>query len=382
MEENTVHIEWEIIRKATVGEATEQELNELKRWLKASEENRIYFNNAVKFYTKADVDVLASLSENKSTNPHDSYSFGNSPIRWANVVRVASVATLIFILAYFFLPTTSKEVDISNSQPILSASKNVTLILPDGSKLSLDPYEKQTLQSDQGSLEVNEGEIAYYGNNKIEETVYHTIEVPSGTTYKLVLSDSSVVHLNAKTKLTYPVLFADDTRELTIDGEAFFEVKKDTRPFIVNAKNKKVRVLGTSFNVSTNLPKQVKTFLASGSVEMSDEHNNQVILQPNQRAICSELGIKVVQAKAREELAWHNGLFSFEQEKLENIMQELATWYDLEVTYANENLKNLVFTGSLPRDEPANTLLKYFEKTKTLTIFADGNKINIKQKQH
>ena len=106
----------------------------------------------------------------------------------------------------------------------------------------------------------NGNKIVYDTETTLEKLVYNTIKIPYGKRFELQLSDGTIVHLNSGTTLKYPVKFiASGNRQVFLDGEAFFDVAKDkTHPFVVNADNLNVRVLGTHFNVS-NYPEDKLT---------------------------------------------------------------------------------------------------------------------------
>src|ERR1019366_6846207 len=108
---------------------------------------------------------------------------------------------------------------------------------------------------------------------------------PSRVKSKIVLSDGSVVTLNSETTLRYPAEFNGQTREVYLDGEAFFDVAKDHKhPFIVHAGKMNVRVLGTAFNIKSYANDATsETTLIRGAIEvtMSDRPSDRIILKPN-----------------------------------------------------------------------------------------------------
>ncbi|MFV0289597.1 MAG: FecR family protein [Mangrovibacterium sp.] len=368
MKEEKVHIEWEILRKAAIGEANSEERAQLDLWLNASEEHRAYFEKARRFYAQSSgsATLTASTYRNKLVIKH-----------WS--LRVAAAA-VVGIGLYMLLSNGDnwQLALIEKSASIKSTSKHVTLTLSDGRNLDIDPAKEQLVLNEKDTVQVEHGEITYYGKEKsLQEGSCHTIEVPSGTTYKILLNDSTVVRLNAKSKLTYPIAFTSDVREVLVEGEAFFEVKKDNRPFIVRVANKQVMVLGTSFNVNAYNPREVVTSLLTGSVKVKDEFENTTIIAPGQQACCTSAGIGVQPFNEANQLAWLNNMFSFQQESLEGIMEQLMRWYDLEVEFSDESLKQLKFTGSLNKDDAVDKLMSYFEKTKRVNFVFDGNKITV-----
>ena len=141
--------------------------------------------------------------------------------------------------------------------------------------------------------------------------------------------------------------------ELT--GEAFFEVTKNEKvPFIVSSNNQQVRVLGTQFNISSYPDEQsTVTTLVEGSVEVSLQGNpaEKTTLKPNEQSYFSnnENVIMKRNVDISQFVAWKDGRFVFQNQTLENIMKTLSKWYDVQVVFANENSRNLKFTGNLER---------------------------------
>src|SRR3546814_17700403 len=115
------------------------------------------------------------------------------------------------------------------------------------------------------------GQISYEPATQNVETpiVHHTISIPRGGHYQLVLPDGSKVHLNAESTLKYPTRFSEHERVVELEGEAFFEVRKsETRPFKVASYGQVVEVLGTTFNVYAYHDSEIKTTLAEGNVRV------------------------------------------------------------------------------------------------------------------
>ena len=110
----------------------------------------------------------------------------------------------------------------------------------------------------------------HVGRDSLKEIVYNKLSVPKGGEYRVELEDGTKVWINSASRLRYPVIFSGDTREVYLEGEAYFEVRKDVgRPFIVHSGGQKVTVLGTSFGM-TCYANEVNdyTTLVSGKVKV------------------------------------------------------------------------------------------------------------------
>src|SRR5690606_18957184 len=158
-----------------------------------------------------------------------------------------------------------------------------------------------------------------------------TLTTPRGGQYQTTLSDGTKVWLNAGSSLRYPLHFPTDKRVVTLEGEAFFEVSHDTkRPFTVRVADTEIEVLGTQFNV--NSYRNVTTTLVAGSVKIANDTGQQ-LLKPGQEARVEE-HITVHAADIDKVTAWKNGYFHFKDDNMMEIMDQLARWYDVDVTYS------------------------------------------------
>lgn len=175
------------------------------------------------------------------------------------------------------------------------------------------------------------------------------------------LPDGSKMWLNAHTKAYIPDQFTGDTREVTVDGEAYFEVVHDSEhPFIVNSHNAKVEVLGTKFSVKDRQTiKESSVVLVSGSV-MVDAKNNgsRIKLQPNQRIRLHQTEFDVENVRAEELVSWTKGLYTFNDEDLAEILKELASYYGVKVKF--DRKIDIPFSGKIDLGDSFDNILKGF----------------------
>ena len=211
-----------------------------------------------------------------------------------------------------------------------------------------------------------------------EQSGYNKIEVPKGAEYRLVLSDGTRIWLNSDTRLSYPTNFEKNVREVEIHGEAYFEVSHNTRkPFIVRTGELTVTVLGTEFNVNTRIPTHVRTTLVEGKVQVTFKEGLPYILTPGEMASTDVFSgqTTVEQVNIQKYIAWRHGRFCFEEATIEEIMQELSLWYDLQVEYQNQKVKQEKFSGYLPRGESVMSILQKIEQTSYVHFKRVQNKI-------
>lgn len=142
--------------------------------------------------------------------------------------------------------------------------------------------------------------------------------------------------------------------------------KDNARPFYVITNIAKIKVHGTAFNVNTLLNHQTQTTLIQGSVGIFVQGDKQEhMLKPSQQAEIDNTTktISIREVDASSYIAWKNGVFQFDDERLESIMDKLALWYDVNVFYQNDAAKDIRFTGYLKRYDDINIILNAIETT-------------------
>ena len=181
--------------------------------------------------------------------------------------------------------------------------------------------------------------LHFFSKNQNTElsSLYNTIEVPNGERSQILLYDGTKVWLNSGTKFKYPVAFSRHTRDVFIEGEAFFDVAKDKEhPFIVNAGKLKVEVLGTRFNVCA-YPEDGEFFttLEEGSVNAVNTANGQqVVLKPGEQVIlnCENNGLKYQKVNTDLYTSWKENLLRFDDAPFEEVIKKMERWYDIKIT--------------------------------------------------
>jgi len=271
-------------------------------------------------------------------------------------------------------------------------SHTAQLVLSDGKVIGLGAAGTQKIREADGTAVVNDRNVLKYvgaganvggtnvggtngsGTNPAEDTRYNTVITPRGGEYQLVLSDGTKVWLNAASSIRYPVCFSGkDRRVVAIVGEAYLEVAKDAaHPFIVTTRQSNITVLGTSFNVKAYPDEPAdKTSLVEGLVKVGD-----VLLKPGAQAVvdCGR-SITVRTANLEEALAWKNGLFVFQSECLESITRKLYRWYNVDIVFNDNTLKNIRFTGRIKRYDDMTVLLNMISSTSRATFTRDGSRL-------
>lgn len=286
--------------------------------------------------------------------------------------RVAAAVFLILSLAgawYIMSNQGSKETMTDESTlhaiDLPPGSDQGILTLTDGSQIVLGSVSTGMLARQGNTLiqKIEDGLVAYTGEDASLEPGLNTLTVPSGGKYSLVLPDGSRVWLNAESSITFPTAFSGRKRSVKISGEVYFDVAKDpARPFIVQVgNNRQIRVLGTQFNVNAySDEEEITTTLLEGSVEILPGGNAglAVRLKPGEQAAFSETGqISVRHGVNTDEIvAWKNGMFHFEKADIQSVMRQISRWYNVEVVYEGP-LPNRSFSGKIDRQSNASEAL-------------------------
>ena len=233
-------------------------------------------------------------------------------------------------------------------------------------------------------IQSNGNEIHYAGTGDEEEeeaeAEIHTLVVPRGGEYSIILSDSTQVWLNSDSRISYPVHFSGNMREVYISGEGYFKVTKQTgKPFIVNTDRGAVTVWGTEFNVEAYEDEDTfVTTLVTGSVSCTLPDGEKVMLRPQEQLSCSKNGKPIVQrVNTIFACGWKDGLFHFRNERMEDITRQLVRWFDIEVQYLDEAAKNLHFSGDLNKFQNVDTFIQMFKGCADLNIWFENNVLYI-----
>ena len=301
------------------------------------------------------------------------------------VGAVAAVALLVIGLVFLFKsPAGEKKVNGFADDCTL-----VTLKLDNGKVLPLRADRtNEVIVKDSFSCIENDNSTLICMNDGIkednEEVAYHTITVPVGAEYRVLLPDGTKVHLNADSEFRFPEMFAGENREVYLKGEGYFEVAKDSaKRFIVHALSMDATVLGTSFNIKAySEQNEITATLEEGRLQVDCEHGQRFDLPAGHQVVFSKLtgNAEKKSVTTMYYTSWREGFYCFNGETLENVMDVLAKWYGLDVFYMDEALKKNKFSGRLKRYDDFLYLLDKFEETGNVEFIIKDKVITIKKK--
>ena len=286
-----------------------------------------------------------------------------------NVLKYVAVIVLpLAIMAAFLFSDRKGNTTREELYPVATITPGGTravLISADGKFHELNGKQGQR------EIEVGKGVVVKQGGGNLvydslpvgKEAVLamNTLKIPRGGEFSLTLSDGTNVYLNSATELKYPVRFDEKERKVYLSGEAYFDVTKDAnRPFYVVTDEVQIRVYGTEFNVNTHRMKSVQTVLVNGKVGIKKcGTEKEIVMKPGELANLDRSSgtIDVREVDVRQYVVWKDGYFTFENETLEQIMSTLSLWYNVDVFFQSEDVKQLVFTGYMKRYDEIDEIL-------------------------
>jgi transmembrane sensor len=302
---------------------------------------------------------------------------------------VAAAAVLIFISAgaYFLLRDQEPKQQVAVQQYNIPAGGNkAVLTLANGKQIVLTDAKNGELASE-NTVAINKtgrGVVRYDGTSVNNEISYNTMSTPRGGQYTLILSDGTKVFMNAASSIKYPTSFSGNERKVELKGEAYFEVAHNKKmPFRVETPSHQVEVLGTHFNVNAyDDEPAAKTTLLEGSVKINKAVDGKIIneadykiLKPGEQATV-KTDIQVANADVDEAIAWKNGVFIFNDEKIESIMRKISRWYNVDVDYKGK-ITSEGFGGTVSRSKDISAILHVLEETGGVHFKVEGRRITV-----
>ena len=304
----------------------------------------------------------------------------SNPIRLIFKIAAAVVATAGLGMAIYHY-TADNKVGRTPIETVASVNKDVA---PGRNQaiISIGNGEDMILDDGESGIEVSNNEIRYADGSaltKLKSDDIVQVRTPQGGQFEVTLSDGTKVWLNAGSTLRYPAKFDSKERRITLIGEAYFEVNKESgkskRSFVVASNTQEIKVLGTHFNVNAYPDEPLTTTtLIEGAVSVTpisrtkplgrtaDKKVAPEILSPGQQSVLKEGVLKVRSADIEQALAWKNNMFIFNNTPLQDVMKTIARWYDVDIYYQDRSAVSEVYAGSITRYESLSKVLRMLEK--------------------
>lgn len=374
-----------LIIKYLSNSITKEEWYELNEWVQNSHDGK-FFSEYVRINYAID-DIMSEYNTEKTKKTILERIRKDKSFKAKNKrSRIFKYAAAVIVLVglgtifqhYFFV------IDEDKSLP--QTVSEITLELQDGSLQVLEKDQPNEVFDSEGNL------IGVYKNNRLiyksspaytDSQVQNLLTVPYGKRLEVEFSDGTIAHLNAGSSIKYPIKFRDSsTRNVTLSGEAFFEVSRDTlNPFVVSTSdNFKVEVLGTKFNISNySEDHTTEVVLVEGSVGLhSLKSEANIILEPGIKGSFDrqkgEISTKPVITKVYT--SWINGELIFRNMTFDNLLRKLERHYNVVIINENSEFSNKKLNANFG-DEPIETVLKYFRNTYGIDYKINGSTIKL-----
>jgi len=273
-------------------------------------------------------------------------------MRMGKSVFAAAAVLLAAVTGVYLLFFRGRTIDDKEKIAIMVQQhrQSVSLVLSNGQRVDLGRANGgRPIAVGNTTLHAGKDGMAYNS----DDTAQSVLSVPAGANYKIALSDGSEVVLNSATRLRFPLRFGRKTREVWLDGEAYFKVAGDAgRPFIVHTPLTRVQVLGTSFNVNTYEAGNVRTALVEGKVSTEGDDGRSLTLRPGNAAEYHRAkGFSSLAFDEEDELSWMSGIYYFHDMPVKDLIHIASRCYGIEISFDKDKFSGRSLTGLLDRSK-------------------------------
>lgn len=370
-----------LIQKFLENNLSENEAIQFKEWLdkpgnKERLKDDIQLNYLINIWLSK-FDTAKAYRKNKQIRKKNEKKKRIPPY---NLMKYAAIFIGLLGVAYFFYNSINTN---PKTEQLVIPKESVVLELENGRAKKLLPNKDQIITNKTGEeVSIKKGDTLIYRKSAITKPVYHTLNVPYGKTHKLLLSDSSFVHLNSGSKIRFPTSFTGKSRTVYLQGEAYFEINHDDKSnFIVNTEHIGISVLGTKFNVSS-YPSDLtaETVLLEGSVALSGKKFTSQILKPGEMGLWdidnNEFHRREVEVD--DYIAWTKGQFLFHKKPFKEILKVLERKYNVTIKNNYPELNNGRYKGKFD-EESIDEVMKTFTESRLFDYYIKDNKIIIEK---
>lgn len=387
---------YDIITRYILGQITEEESKELDRWAAESPHNKQLLDS---FLESRDMSRLFNIP---ASHKDAETTFGNihtttrhlTPITRSMWYKVAAAVILLIIGVTWWnkytevvAPQLSEEYVAAMSMSQKAGRSDADIYI---TGVTSKPLATATNVQDESGFNALLDVLTNDGNID-EKELQAQVVTHHDKEFWLTLPDGTRVHLNYGCRLTYPLQFTGDKREVTLEGEAYFLVAKDKRhPFIVHTQYGDVKEYGTEFVVNTRYKNDangytsaikgsgVSVVLIEGSISVIPDSGKERMMKPNDMALLNGSSTipEIKQVDTTPFVAWNTGTFAFDNCPLEQLLEVISRWYDIKVEYVGEDSHHLsTFTGELDRYNDVTSGVRAISRVTGLTIKIVDNTI-------
>ncbi len=300
-----------------------------------------------------------------------------------SIMRYAAVALIFIVIGGLWVYLNGDKDELHKQQieqivQIPSSNQGPLLITSNGENVNLKKTNSTVDYTPNGTIVLNNDSVIQITTDA-PNALNHLV-IPYGNQSRVVLSDNTIVWLNAGSQLVYPTLFKNKTREVLLFGEAYFEVAKDAeKPFIVKTSDIDIKVLGTKFNISTyGEDNVIQTVLKEGSVSIHRKSagffKSDIVIRPNQLASFNKAtnDTKINTVDPDYYILWTKGLISFDDIDLNRVIKKIERFYNISINFSDPEKKIMRISGKLDLKQGRKEVMEYLEKV-SLSRFEQVN---------
>ncbi|TDQ75437.1 FecR family protein [Sphingobacterium yanglingense] len=360
----------DLLKRYNEGSASPEEKRQVEAWYLSIGEKPQLIDQEI---------LLAHFSEGKHEIQQLYKTKRIRPV-WKNIAAAAVV--LVFIAGAYFMRgvDTASDSQLVAKDSIQPGEETAIFSMANGEELDLKAMVAgATLH--QGGVEIVKLATGGIQINQTgaDELQPSTIKTPKGGEFDITLPDGSLVKLNADSELKLLAGYNKADRRIDLSGEAFFDVQKSSKPFVVRTAKQKVTVLGTQFNIKAYASElETTTKLLRGSVKVSSNVSGKEVLMKPGDQIVNKNDELLLSSKEKQQIDWVDKEFVFNEKTAEELMNDIARWYNLEVEFENDELKTKRFTGRIERYSKLTKVIAVLEATEVLNFEIEGRKIIVK----
>jgi putative anti-sigma factor len=385
-----MQIDWGKIFSYINGQTDKKTVEEVEFWRKEDPRNEEFYQRASDYYANQPT-RNESFSEEKLDQFYSKLQKTrrrkHQRVLWQRMTVAASVILLLSLGTWWYYDMNQDKMDgMQIAMKSENAGESVFIITETGDKLTAEELNsKMDQQTNDNQLNYTKSDSIYRVDTVQEKEIIpvHTVVVPRGKTFELVLSDGTFVLLNPQSELTYPVKFdSTSTREVTLRGEGYFEVTKSSNRFVVNTDNMKLQVYGTTFNVISrdNLPDEA--VLVEGVVSITPKNSSdgkETVLHPGDKSFVDKLGqLTVTQTNLAEYAAKRNGYILFNGKTIKQVISSLELYYDVQFIVKNDAiLKKKEYVFSIKQHASLREALDMIEFVSDVKFLIEGKEVKI-----
>ena len=383
-----------IIHDQLLGQLSEEEEKRLQVWIESSLENKKNYESLMQ-----DTDLseryrqFATVDEEQAWKKFQEKHFQVRGIHRRMLWRYAAIFMIPIIIGAAIwvgmwrnadtVPVRVQDDQLAMIRSEKMGKQKATLVLADGQEIELKSASHQSLQDSTilPKLSPEAMEETQSENGDVTATDNNKLVTYDDSEFWLTFEDGTKVHLNYNTTLKYPSHFSAANRTVYLDGEAYFQIAKDDRPFRVITANGIVKQYGTSFNVNTHVAGVTKVVLVEGAISVFPNQGDEHKIHPGELAVLNGAtqDVQISKVDIEPYIAWNSGRFVFDNCSLETLMEVISRWYDKKIMFEDEDIKTIRFTGDLDRYGSIIPILKAIQRVTHLEMDVEGEAIIIRR---